>query len=115
MKKKTDQIKDFKKKLDSISPTFCAAKWLQVTLHLQNGHGHSCHHPDTHKISEREIEKDPRALHNSQYKAIQRESMLSGERPAECSYCWNIEDADGNHLSDRYIKSSSDWAKPHIN
>ena len=73
-----------KEKLDTISPSFCAAKWKQVTLHLQTGHNHSCHHPTTHKIPLDEIKNDPSALHNTQFKKEQRKLMLEGKRPAEC-------------------------------
>ena len=41
-----------KDELDAVGPGMCAAKWTQVTLQLQSGHNHSCHHPKTHKISE---------------------------------------------------------------
>jgi hypothetical protein len=43
-------------KINAISPSFCAAKWQQVTMHLQTGHTHSCHHPQTHKIPLIELE-----------------------------------------------------------
>jgi organic radical activating enzyme len=107
-------INSTKEKLDKVSPSFCLAKWLQVTIHLQNGHTHSCHHPDTHKIPLEELEKDPSALHNTQLKKELRQQMLDGKRPAECDYCWNIEDTPGNHLSDRHIKSHDDWALPQL-
>ena len=38
----------------------CLAKWTQVTLQLQTGHNHSCHHPRTHKINLKEIERNPK-------------------------------------------------------
>ena len=44
-----------KKKLDNVGCGMCLAKWTQVTLQLQTGHNHSCHHPRTHKISAAEI------------------------------------------------------------
>lgn len=87
---------------------------MQVTIHLQNGHTHSCHHPDTHKIPLKELEKDPSALHNTRFKKHLRQEMLDGKRPSECDYCWNIEDTPGKHLSDRHIKSSDSWALPHL-
>ena len=43
-------LQETKQQLDTVSDSFCAAKWTQVTLHLQNGHTHSCHHPKTHVI-----------------------------------------------------------------
>lgn len=109
-----DDLNKTKKKLDSISCSFCAAKWLQVSLHLQNGHTHSCHHPDTHKIPLDEIKKDAAALYNTKYKKELRKQMLEGERPQECGYCWNIEDLSSKNISDRHIKSNDWWAAPHI-
>lgn len=104
-----DQIK---KELAQVSPSFCTAKWLQVTMHLQNGHTHSCHHPMTHLVPLQELEQNPSALHNTQYKKEARKKMLTGERPSECSYCWNIEDLPANLYSDRHIKSNDDWSRP---
>lgn len=96
--------------LDSISPSFCLAKWKQVTLHLQTGQTHSCHHPGTHKIPGDLVQREPGTLHNTPYKIQQRESMLNGIKPEECSYCWRIEDANPEFISDRIIKSSDPWA-----
>lgn len=100
--------------LNNISPSFCLAKWLQVTLHLQNGRNHSCHHPSTHSIPIEELENDPSALHNTAYKKTLRKQMLEGVRLKECQYCWNVEDLPGEHISDRTIKSSDPWAAPHL-
>lgn len=96
--------------LNAKSPSLCLAKWLQVTINLQNGTGHSCHHPIVHKIPLDEIEKSPSALHNTSYKKLQRERMKQGQRPEECNYCWRIEDASPDNFSDRTVKSSEDWA-----
>ena len=101
-----------KEKLDTVSKSFCLAKWYQVTVHLQNGHTHSCHHPGTHKVPIAELKTNPSALHNTQFKKNRRKEMLEGKRPEECRYCWNIEDSAGNHLSDRHFKSETDWAMP---
>jgi organic radical activating enzyme len=104
---------EYKQELDSISPSFCAAKWTQTTIHLGLGHTHSCHHPRTHVIPIEEIEKDPSALHNTSFKKSIRKEMLSGVRPRECDYCWKVEDA-GEPLSDRILKSYEPWSKPFI-
>ena len=110
-----DIYRNTKKKIDKVSPSFCLAKWQQVTLHLHNGHTHSCHHPQTHKIPLEEIKDNPSALHNTNYKKQQRKKMLEGFRPSECQYCWNVEDLEGEHFSDRTIKSSNeDWAAPYF-
>jgi len=97
-------------KLGKISPTFCLAKWKQVTLHLQTGHKHSCHHPNTHKIDIEAIKKDPSALHNTEFSMELRQQMLDGVRPPECGYCWKAEDTGS--FSDRVYKSATRWAYP---
>lgn len=109
-----ERMKGIEKKFNSSS--MCTAKWLQLTLYLQNGYNHSCHHPSPHKIPVEEVLKDPRALHNSQYKMKQRTAMLNNKRPSECEYCWNIEDLPGENISDRTYKSSdTSWSMPYIN
>ena len=110
-----EHLKSTKDELDKTSPSFCLAKWLQVTIHLQNGFNHSCHHPQVHKISLDELAKDPTALHNTEYKKALRKMMLEGARPGECNYCWKVEDTPGDHYSDRIIKSADFWARPFVN
>jgi organic radical activating enzyme len=97
-----------KKKLDSISPSLCLAKWKQVSLHLTTGMNNSCYHPPLHRISVEEISHNPGALHNTEHKKKQRQMMLQGERPAECQYCWNMEDL--GEMSDRHYRSGEPWA-----
>lgn len=110
-----DDIRQWKKdSLDTISSTFCAAKWKQVTLHLHNGHTHSCHHPTSHKIPLDELKNNPSALHNTRFKKEQRKLMLEGGRPKECDYCWRVEDSAPDALSDRTYKSYEPWAQPYI-
>ena len=94
-----------KESLDAVGPGLCMAKWYQTTLHLENGHNHSCHHPKTHKTPLEEL-SDPGALHNTEYKKRVRKQMLDGERPDECRYCWNIEDTIQTKVSDRVLKTS---------
>lgn len=103
-------LEEKRDKINSVSCSFCTAKWLQTTLMLQNGYNHSCHHPAPHKIPLEEIAADPAALHNSQYKKEQRLKMITGERPSECSYCWKIEDLGKDYFSDRHYKTSDTWA-----
>ena len=102
-----------KEKLDKVGKGFCLAKWTQVTLQLQTGHNHSCHHPVTHKISELEVAQNPSALHNTNYKKNRRREMMEGLRPKECDYCWNIED-NSNEFSDRIYKSTEPWSMQHF-
>jgi hypothetical protein len=90
--------------LNEVSPSFCLAKWYTVSLHIPTGQTHSCYHPKSHSIPLEEVKIDISALHNTQYKKQQRKKMLDGERPSECSFCWQTEDS-GNQLSDRAYRS----------
>ncbi len=90
--------------LNQVSPSFCLAKWYNVSIHIPTGKTHSCYHPKSHHIPLEEIEKDVGALHNTEYKKQQRKMMLEGKRPSECSFCWQIEDS-GTQLSDRAYRS----------
>jgi organic radical activating enzyme len=107
-------IKNVRDRLNTVGQGFCAMKWLHQTLYLHTGDNHSCYHPRPHHIPLEEIAEDPSALHNTKWKKQQRKTMLEGGRPEECYYCWNIEDLPGEHLSDRMIHSSSDFAEPMI-
>ena len=93
---------------EQLGPALCLAKWKQVSLHLPTGLNNSCYHPPLHEIDPVEIQFHPGALHNTAHKKAQRQLMLSGQRPAECSYCWNMEDQ--GKLSDRHYRSGEPWA-----
>lgn len=105
-------LEEATEKLNSVSPTFCMAKWMNTTIHLHMGRTHSCHLPPTHKIPLKEISKDVSALHNTQEKMKQRKMMLEGKRPKGCSTCWDIEDLPGKHYSDRHYRGQDSWTKP---
>lgn len=105
-----EYVKNVRNRLNNIGKGFCAMKWLHQTLYLHTGDNHSCYHPRPHHISLDEIAENPSALHNTSFKKQQRKLMLENERPGECYYCWNIEDLEGEHLSDRMFHSSSDFA-----
>jgi len=93
------------KHLNSVSCSFCAAKWYNVSLHLGHGFTNSCHLPLPHPIDVEAIKTNPSALHNTDFKKQIRKMMLEGVKPAECSYCWKIEDIGRNNISDRVYKS----------
>ena len=98
-----------KELIKDIAPkSFCAAKWYNVSIWLGNGRTASCHHPLAHPVPKKELEKSASALHNTQFKKEQRKKMLAGERPAECGYCWKVEDAaqDETINSDRIYQTA---------
>jgi len=99
-----ENSKELIESLNDVSPSFCLAKWFNVSLHIPTGQTHSCYHPPSHHIPLEEIQKSSDALHNTVYKKEQRQKMLQGERPEECSFCWAIED-QGN-ISDRAYRSN---------
>lgn len=102
----SDHLKRTKDLIDAISPSFCAAKWYNSSIWLSNGRTASCHHPEAHFIPTAELMKDPSALHNTPIKKEARKEMLEGKRPAECSYCWRVEDLKNDSIySDRVYKS----------
>jgi pyruvate-formate lyase-activating enzyme len=111
MSSNQDRIDNLKRKvikINSVSPTFCTAKWLTSTTTLYNGFTHSCHHPSAHKINLNDLDKSPTSLHNTPVKIAARQDMLDGIQTKECDYCWNIENLDGEHFSDRHYKTASD-------
>ena len=99
-----------KTELNKVGKGFCLAKWNQVSILLQTGQTHSCHHPRPHVVPLEELYNDPSALHNTEFKKFQRKDMLEDGRPEECDYCWNVEDANPGAFSDRIMKSGESWA-----
>lgn len=103
---KNDRLQIVTQKLNSVSSSFCLAKWTTVSLHLESGTTHSCHHPPAHQIPVNNLDNNPSLLHNTPFKIEQRKKMLNGERPSECNFCWNIEDLKNQNISDRFLKSA---------
>jgi len=107
-------VNQVRTELDKTGPGFCLAKWYHVSMHLHIGYNHSCYHPHVHKIPLAELAENVNALHNTKWKKIQRKLMLEGQRPPECSYCWDLEDLPDNNISDRPLRSSEQWAWPRL-
>lgn len=91
--------------LDTLTPSFCAAKWYNATIWLGSGMTTSCHHPPAHRVDIDQVVTNPKLLHNTPQKKDDRKKMLAGERPAGCEYCWKIEDMGRDAVSDRVYKS----------
>ena len=92
---------------DTVSPTFCLAKWHHTTIYLQSGETHSCYHPAPHRIPLEEIQRNPSALHNTNQKKLERLEMFNGDKPPGCQYCWNIEALGEDYVSDRKERNAS--------
>ena len=108
MNSKSDFLTAAEQMKKNLGHALCLAKWKQVSLHLPTGLNNSCYHPPLHAIDADVLKDNPSALHNTRYKKEQRKIMLKQERPAECSYCWAMEDND--KLSDRHYRSGEPWA-----
>jgi organic radical activating enzyme len=91
--------------LDTLSPSFCGAKWFNATIWLGSGMSTSCHHPPAHLVDRDKVQANPKLLHNTDQKKDDRARMIAGERPAGCEYCWKIEDMGRDAVSDRVYKS----------
>ena len=97
---------EFKQKvLDTKSKSFCAAKWYNATIWLGSGQSTSCHHPPAHAIDTEALKTNPKAIHNTPTKKLDRAMMQAGNRPKGCEYCWKIEDMGVDAVSDRVYKS----------
>lgn len=102
----SDKLRKTIEIVNEISPSFCAAKWYNSSIWLNNGRTASCHHPIAHSIPLDKLDTNFKHLHNTDIKKQARKEMLSGERPSECGYCWRVEDLnDSNIISDRAHKS----------
>ena len=99
------------KELNEVS-SVCLAKWFNVSIHFVTGKTHSCYRQKPIPFFLEEIEEDPSALHNTGYKKEQRKKMLEGERPAECNFCWQMEDPV-TQLSDRAYRSKDVYELNH--
>jgi len=100
------QYRKFKiEKLDTISPTFCAAKWLTTDIYLHTGVTSSCQLPEPGPIDFDMIQTNVLAVHNTQEKIDQRRQMLQGMQPSKCSSCWDIENQNSDAVSHRIATS----------
>ena len=104
--KKNETLQQYKERMiDTKSASYCAAKWYNATTWLGSGTTASCHHPPAHKIPLIEVEENYTAIHNTKHKKEMRRQMQNGERPAECEYCWKMEDMKKDVVSDRTFKT----------
>lgn len=105
---------DYKKfkieRLDPISPTFCAAKWLSADFWLETGTTSSCHLPPPHKIDLNSVANNIHTINNTKEKIDQRSQMLDGKRPGGCSNCWQIEEKNAEAITERIVTSYDNYS-----
>ena len=106
------EVEKAKRRLNEVSPSFCMAKWMHSTLHLQTGRTHSCYLNPTHKIPKELLNDRPDVLHNTPQKVEERKQMKEGERPKGCYACWDVEDLEEEHYSERHFRGQDCWIKP---
>lgn len=95
--------------LNAISPSFCPVKWKHATINFSTATSKSCCHQSFRKI-ERSALAGEGGLHDTAADRAERQLMLDGKRPTNCSSCWWVED-EGN-FSNRHIWSSKSWIWP---
>ena len=103
-----EELSALGRRLDSVSPTFCLAKWYQVTLSLHNGRSASCCLQDSRPIPLDELEDDPSKLHNGEGHIEDRRRLLEGLEVSGCSSC--LEAEKRGDFSERHFKSGDHWA-----
>ena len=108
-KNQIEALQLIKDEQDAVGPGFCVLKWYHLEMHLGTGRSHSCYHCPTQKIP---LGSD---LHNTSQKIEKRAEMLQGNRPSECSYCWEVEDlgqiSDRQTLAAQFFKHNRDIVK----
>lgn len=92
-------------RLDTISSTFCAAKWFQADVYLHTGVTSSCQFPSPHPIDFDKVRENNKAIFNTPTKSIERKLMLQGKQPSVCNNCWNIENKSSDTPSHRIYYS----------
>jgi len=83
---------------DKTSPTLCLAKFHESTIWLYESKIASCHHTPFLLTG-----NDTLTFYNPEGRRQQQDSMLNGNKPTECNYCWKLEAE--NVVSDREKKS----------
>ena len=108
-KNQIEALQLIKDEQDNVGPGFCVLKWYHLEMHLGTGESHSCYHCPTQKIP---LGAD---LHNTPQKIEKRAEMLQGNKPSECSYCWEVEDlgliSDRQTLAVQFFKHNRDIVK----
>ena len=87
-----------------LSDKFCAAKWNEFSINLQQLTIRSCHLTDTIKFNLEDYRKDYLYFFNSPEFEKIKQQMMDNLEPSACDYCWKIEKS-GKFKSERYYKT----------
>lgn len=100
--------------LDKVSPTFCLAKWLQVTLNLHTGTNASCCLTPPSKVDLNNLKYNIHEFHNTKENKSDRKDLLEGKKTSSCQFCWVQETKGSKETSERVYKSASPWAHENL-
>lgn len=73
------------------SETACKLKWSWNTINLQTGKTASCCKAKYVDIDINDFDN----FHNYPHNLESRQSMLNGQQPSECNFCWTVEEHNG--------------------
>lgn len=89
-----------------ISDKFCAAKWNEFSINLQQLSTRVCHLSKAIRFTIEDYRENYLYFfHNQELNQIRNE-MLDNKEPQTCNYCWRIEKG-GRFKSERYYKTMS--------
>jgi wyosine [tRNA(Phe)-imidazoG37] synthetase (radical SAM superfamily) len=91
--------------LNSVSPTFCMAKWMKPVLSLNSGIVAACCLSKDEPIDPKGIEDEPWRLVNPPNFYNQRKDLLEGRAPKSCYYCEYTNAFYNSDPSERIFKS----------
>jgi hypothetical protein len=97
------ELNELVNNLNSVSKTFCLAKYDQFSLYLHLESTHSCHLSSVKVLKNEEIDRPFSFFNFKEIKKIRKE-MKEGNQVKDCSYCWRIEN-NTKLNSERHIKS----------
>ena len=89
-----------------LSEKFCAAKWNEFSINLQQLTTRVCHLADTIRFTLEDYRNNPLYFFDNYILDRIRNEMLNNEEPSACNYCWKIE-RGGQFKSERHYKSMS--------
>ena len=88
-----------------ISDKFCAAKWNEFSINLQQLTTRVCHLADTIRFNIDDYRNNHLYFFDNSELNRNKNDMLNNLEPSACNYCWKIEKG-GKFKSERYYKTN---------